>query len=273
MLGDAAGFVLLADHETGDVLQEQQRDATLAGQFDEVRAFLRRFREEDAVVGQDRHGVSVQVGKAAHQGGTEQRLEFIEHRAVDQPRDHLAHIEGLLGVGRDHAVQLFAAVQRRHRGALLQLAELVPVEVGHAAPGDGQGVLVVVGIVVGHAAGLAVHVGATEVFGADHFTRSGLDQRGAGEKDRRLLADHDRFVGHRRHIGATGGARAHDHGDLRNAERAHVGLVEEDPPEVLAVGEHFILARQVGAAGVHQVQARQAVLQGDGLGAQVLFHR
>ncbi|MNZ85824.1 hypothetical protein D3C78_1046290 [compost metagenome] len=118
-----------------------------------------------------------------------------------------------------------------------------------------------------------MHVGATEVFGADHFTRSGLDQRGAGEKDRRLLADHDRFVGHRRHIGATGGARAHDHGDLRNAERAHVGLVEEDPPEVLAVGEHFILARQVGAAGVHQVQARQAVLQGDGLGAQVFFHR
>ncbi|MCY1433458.1 hypothetical protein D9M71_494860 [compost metagenome] len=41
---------------------------------------------------------------------------------------------------------------------------------------------------------------------------------------------------------------------------------------MLAVGEHFILARQVGAARVHQVQAGQAVLLGDGLGAQVFLH-
>ena len=40
---------------------------------------------------------------------------------------------------------------------------------------------------------------------------------------------------------------------------------------MLAVREHLVLARQVGAAGVHQVDTRQAVLLGDGLGAQVLF--
>ncbi|MCY1447080.1 hypothetical protein D9M71_636830 [compost metagenome] len=42
---------------------------------------------------------------------------------------------------------------------------------------------------------------------------------------------------------------------------------------MLAVGEHFVLAWQVGAAGVHQIDARQAVLQGDGLCTQVLLHR
>ncbi|MNE57987.1 hypothetical protein D3C80_1529910 [compost metagenome] len=42
---------------------------------------------------------------------------------------------------------------------------------------------------------------------------------------------------------------------------------------MLAVGEHLVLARQVGAAGVDQVDARQAVLLGDGLGAQVFLHR
>lgn len=131
--------------------------------------------------------------------------------------------------------------------------------------------LVVVGIVVGHAAGAAVHVGAAQVFSADHFTRSGLHQGRAGEEDGRLLADHDRLVGHRRHIGAASGARAHHHGDLRNAQGAHVGLIEEDPPEMLAVREYFILARQVGPARIHQVDARQAVLQGDGLCAQVFF--
>ncbi|MNT43038.1 hypothetical protein D3C72_1794890 [compost metagenome] len=42
---------------------------------------------------------------------------------------------------------------------------------------------------------------------------------------------------------------------------------------MLAVGEHVFLARQVGAAGVHQVDAGQAVLLGDLLRAQVLLDR
>ncbi|MNT36968.1 hypothetical protein D3C72_1730830 [compost metagenome] len=41
---------------------------------------------------------------------------------------------------------------------------------------------------------------------------------------------------------------------------------------MLTVREHFILTRQVGAARIHQVDARQAVLLGNGLGAQVFFH-
>lgn len=239
---------------------------------DEVRAFLRGFGEQDAVVGQNRHRVAMQVGEAAHQGGAEQRLELIEHRAIDQPGDHLTYIERLLGIGRHHAIQLVGRIQRRHRRQALQLAQFVPVKVGHAAPGDRQGVFVVVGIVVGHAAGAAMHIGAAEVFGADHLTGGGFYQRRAGEEDRCLLAHHDRFVGHGRHIRTASGARPHHHGDLRDALRAHVGLVEEDPAEVFAVREYFVLAWQVGAARVHQVNAWQAVLQGDGLRAQVLFH-
>src|SRR3546814_11449975 len=41
--------------------------------------------------------------------------------------------------------------------------------------------------------------------------------------------------------------------------------------EVVAVGKHFILLRQVGAARVHQVHARQAVLRGDLLRPQVFL--
>ena len=155
----------------------------------------------------------------------------------------------------------------------MQFTLLAPVEVGHAAARDGQGVFVIFGIVVGHAAGLAVHIGAAQVFSADHLAGGGFYQGRAGEEDGGLLAHHDRFVGHGRHVGAACGARAHHHGDLRDALGTHVGLVEEDAPKVLAVGEHFVLARQVGTAGVHKVHAGQAVLLGDGLGAQVLFHR
>ena len=42
--GDPAGLVLLADHEAGDVLQEDERHAALARELDEVRALLRRTR-------------------------------------------------------------------------------------------------------------------------------------------------------------------------------------------------------------------------------------
>ena len=55
--------------------------------------------------------------------------------------------------------------------------------------------------------------------------------------------------------------------------RRQLRLVVEDAPEVLAVGKDLVLERQERAAGVHQVEARQPVLEGDLLGAQVLLDR
>ena len=60
-------------------------------------------------------------------------------------------------------------------------------------------------------------------------------------------------------------------GDLRDALGGQVGLVVEDAAEVLAVGEHLVLARQERPAGVDQIDARQPVLPGDLLCAQVLL--
>ena len=85
--------------------------------------------------------------------------------------------------------------------------------------------------------------------------------------------DDDGLVGHRRHVGAAGGAGAHHRGDLRDAAGRQVGLVEEDPAEVLAVGEDLVLHRQERAAGVDEVDAGQVVLGRDRLGAQVLLDR
>ena len=84
--------------------------------------------------------------------------------------------------------------------------------------------------------------------------------------------DH-RLVAHRGHVSAAGGARAHHDGDLRDSLRRHPRLVEEDAAEVVAVGEDLGLQRQVGAARVDEVEARQAVLLGDLLRAQVLLDR
>ena len=85
--------------------------------------------------------------------------------------------------------------------------------------------------------------------------------------------DDHRLVAHRRHVGAAGGARAHHDGDLRDPLRGHARLVVEDPPEVVAVGEDLGLERQERAARVDEVEAREVVLLGDLLRAQVLLHR
>ncbi len=42
---------------------------------------------------------------------------------------------------------------------------------------------------------------------------------------------------------------------------------------MIPVGEHLILHRQKGAAGIHQIEAGEAQPLGDGLGAQMFFHR
>ncbi len=118
-----------------------------------------------------------------------------------------------------------------------------------------------------------MHVGAAEVFRAHHLAGRRLHQRRAAEEDGALVLDDDGLVRHRRHIGAARGARAHHDGDLRDAHRRQRGLVIEDAAEMLAVGEDFRLVRQVGAATVDEIEARQPVLARDLLGAQVLLHR
>ena len=116
-------------------------------------------------------------------------------------------------------------------------------------------------------------VGAAEILGAHDLADRGLHQRRAGEEDRALLAHDHRLVAHRRHIGAARGARAHDHGDLRDALRRHVGLVVEDAAEMVLVGEHLRPLRQVGAAGIDQIDAGKPVLHRHFLGAEMLLHR
>ena len=133
--------------------------------------------------------------------------------------------------------------------------------------------LVILGEMIDDAALLRVQVAAAEVLGADLLARRRLHQRRTAEEDRALVADDHALVAHRRNVGAAGGAAAHHAGDLGDALRAHLRLVEEDAAEMIAVGEDLGLVRQVRAAAVDQIDARQPVLLGDLLRAEVLLHR
>ena len=117
-----------------------------------------------------------------------------------------------------------------------------------------------------------VQLAPAELLGGDDLADRGLHERRSAEEDRALVADDHRLVAHRGHVGAAGGARAEHRGDLRDALGRHPRLVEEDPPEVVAVGEDLVLHRQERAAGVDEVDAGQPVLERDLLRAQVLLH-
>src|SRR5690606_12636273 len=214
VFGDAFGFVRLPDHEAGVVLEEQHRDVALAAQFEEGPALLGGLAEQDAVVGDDADRVAVDVGEAGDQCLAVIAFEFVKFGAVDDAGDHVAHVELFAQVSAHDAVDFVGAVQGRFRFSDLHIHRFAAVEVGDAAPGDVEGVGVVFGVMVGHTGDFAVYVGASQVFGADHFTGGGFHQRRASQEDGALVAHDDGFVGHGGHVGAASGAQAHNDGDL-----------------------------------------------------------
>ena len=237
-----------------------------------MRPLERGFAEQDPVVGQDPHGVALDPGEAGHQRLAVARLELVELAAIDQPRDHLAHVVGEARIARDDAVQLLRIHRwRRRLAALPRRLRLAPGEAAHDLAPDRQRMLVVEREVVRHPTHRGVHLGPTQVLGAHLLPGGRLHQRRTAQEDGAGALDDDRLVGHGRDIGPAGRGRAHHQRDLRNAARGELRLVVEDPPEVLAIGEDLVLQRQVGAAAVHQVEAWQPVLQRDLLGTQVLL--
>ena len=215
VLGDAFVLVLAPDHEAGDVLQEHERDAALAAELDEVRAFERGLGEQDAVVGDDADRHAPDAREAGDERRAVARLELVEVAAVDDARDDLAHVERLARIGRDDAVQLLGGIAGLDGVDEVHVRPLDRVQLGDDAPRDAERVRVVVGEVIGDAREPRVHVAAAQLLGADHFAGRGFDQRRPAEENRALVAHDDRFVAHRRHVRAARRARAHHDRDLR----------------------------------------------------------
>ena len=164
-------------------------------------------------------------------------------------------------------------VDRRRLGlaAIPGRRRRLAVEIRDDRAAEREGVLVVERLVVGDARLAGVDLGAAQLLGRDVLAGRGLHQRRAAEEDRAGALDDHGLVAHRRDVGATGRATAHDQRDLRDGRRRHAGLVVEDAAEVVAVREDLGLEREECAAAVDEVDARQPVLERDLLGAQVLL--
>ena len=234
---DPALLVLLADHEARDVLEEDERDAPLARELDEVRALLRGLGEEDALIREDSDRVALDPGEPADERRAVELLELVESRAVDDAADHGARVELVLEVLGDEPVEVLRVERRLLRRRELPGRRERGIEVAHDLAGDRERVLVGRGEVVGDARAARVDVGASELLGCDVLPGRGLHERRPADEDRSGPVDDHGLVRHRGHVGAARGARAHDDRDLRDAQRREPRLVEEDPAEVLRSGK------------------------------------
>src|SRR3990167_7635466 len=107
-----SGLILRADHEAGDVLQEDERDAALVRKLDEVGGLLGTLGEEDAVIGEDGDRHAVEPREAADKGFAIELLELVEVRTVHEAGDDFAGIVGLAHILRDKAVQFGRKIGR-----------------------------------------------------------------------------------------------------------------------------------------------------------------
>ena len=249
-------------------------NAALVAQLDEVRALQRRLAEQDAVVGEDPDRMAVDVREAAHERRAVERLELVEARAVDEPRDDLARVVRLADVDRDDAVDRVRVDGRR----------LEPRSAPTAPAPSGPSVATIERTIASACSSSSARWSVTPDVrecrspppSSSAVTSSPVAAFTSGGPPRKIVPC-SRTITHSSLIAGTYAPPAVQE-PITEAIcgiplRRHRRLVEEDPPEVLAVGEDVVLQRQERAAGVDQVDARQPVVERDLLRAQVLLDR
>ena len=130
--------------------------------------------------------------------GAVARLELVEAAAVDQARDHLAHVVWLARVARHDAVDLGGIVGGGSGVARVDGRRRRRRQRGEDVARDARARGVVVGEVIGDAGDAGVDVAAAELLGGHLLAGRGLHQRRAAEEDRALVLDDDGLVAHRR---------------------------------------------------------------------------
>ena len=178
----------------------------------------------------------------------------------------------LAGIGGDDTMNFRRVVERFNRFTNGKRHFFNPVEIADYPPGNRQRMAIVRRIVVGDSRGSAMDFRSSEILGADHLANGSLDKRRSGQKDSALTPDDDTFIRHGRHVCAASGAGAHDSGNLGNILAGHVGLVIEDPAEVITIREDLFLTGEKHPAGIDQINAGKIARFGNFLGAQMFFY-
>ena len=234
--------------------------------------FQSTLAEQNTVIRNDADAHPFDMREAGDERCPVALLELEKTASVDEACDDFAHVDLPPQIARPNAEKLVGVVsgrlgrleRGRRLGTISEMADNVAQNL--------ESVLVVFRKMIRDPRYLGVDARAAEILGRDVFTRRGFHERRAREKDGASAVDDDRLIAHRGNVGAPGGARAHDSGDLRDARSAQDRLVAKDTAEVIAVGEDFRLERKESPAAIDEIDARKPVLERYLLCAKMLFY-
>ena len=265
MADDAAPLLRGAGQEAGHVGEGEERDVEGVAGAHEPRALARRLDVEHScqvlgLVADHADGKAVEPREAADDVLRPVLVDLEELLVVDDARDHVAHVVGLLRVVGDERVQLGVLAvgivvgldPRRHLEVVLRQEADQVADVLEAR-------LLVLGSEVRDAGLRVVGHRAAERLELDLLAGDGLDHLGPGDEHVRGLLHHEDEVGHRGRVDGAARARAHDHRDLRDHARA-LDVADED----VAVGaERDDALLDPRAARVVQADYRGPDLRGE----------
>src|SRR5215472_5168880 len=212
------------------------------------------------------------MSKATDQRRPIEFFELVETTAIDNTRDYLAYIVAFATISWDDAVEIAGVIAWWLHCVNIPGNILATVEIGDDAATDRQGMFIIERVMIGDARYTTMHIGTTQVFCTNLFSRRGLNQWRTGQENSAIATHNHTFVTHSRNIGTSCGTGTHDDGDLRYALAGHTRLVVEDASKVLAVRKDFGLQGEKCSTGINQVDTGQVVLFGDLLGSQMLFN-
>ena len=140
---------------------------------------------------------------------------------IDNAPDHIAHIVGVVGIGRHDGGQfvaiLLSCLKRQHGRALLTILRQVAQQPAHLL----EAVDVVGSREVGNPRPAGVCHGSSQFLGAHLLIGNRLDYIGTRHKHITGVLHHDRKVCHGRRIHRPPGTGAHDGRNLRDHTRCH----------------------------------------------------
>ena len=242
---DAAVLLVGARHEPRNVDEGDQGDVERVAGAHEAGPLFRALDVEHAgedlwLVADDTDDVTVDAGVPADQVHGPEGVVLEELAVVDDRGDHLLHVVGLVGAGRDQAADLRDQSVRVVAG--IDAGRLLHVVGGQQAeevPDVVEAALLVGGHEGRHPRLGGVGQRAAELFEGHLLAGDGLDHVGAGDEHLRRLAHHEDEVGHGRAVDGPAGAGAEDDADLRD-DAGGVDVPLEDPPEIVQADHAFL---------------------------------
>ena len=174
-------------------------------------------------------------------------LELMEAASIQDSRENSVHIEGLLVIDWDDAVQVLNGVKRLFRLNQVMsvlLERIIGADILHNCSRKLNSMLLIICQMISNSRLVSVKMSTAKFFIRDNFTCGGLDKRRSTEEDSTFTLHDDDLIRHGWDVGSACRAGAHYYSDLRDTCCRHPRLVVKNLTKVILIGEYVVLLWQ-----------------------------